>query len=117
MALLPLRRSRPTTRRETVLTEGQGFSDTSASLGLRPSQQLLRELGGSMHRLPSWYAPETSRVDLGRPRGTRVNRRTSFATTGNAKEAGGYAVGALEFAHPLSTIGIMGCTNMPSNTI
>jgi hypothetical protein len=94
MALLPLRRSRPPTRRETVLTEGQGFSDTSASLGLRPSQQLLRKLGGSMHGLSSWYAPETARLDLGRPRGTRVNRRTPFATTGNAKEAVTGAVGA-----------------------
>jgi hypothetical protein len=50
MALLPLRHPRPPSRRKTVLTKGQGISNTSSSLGLRPSQQLLRELGGSMHR-------------------------------------------------------------------
>jgi hypothetical protein len=95
MALLSVRSSRPTSRRKTVLTERPGISDTSTPLGLRPSQQLLRELGGSMHRLPSWYAPETSGVDLGRSRGTRVNRRTPFATTGNAKEAVARAVGII----------------------
>ncbi len=46
-----------------------------------------------MHRLPSWYAPKAARIDLGGTRGTRVNRRTPFATTGNAKETGGCAVG------------------------
>jgi hypothetical protein len=117
MALLSVRSSRPTSRRKTVLTERPGISDTSTPLGLRPSQQLLRKLGGSMHRLPSRDAPETARIDLGGTRRTRANRRTPFATTGNAKEAVTGAVGALEFAHPLSTTGIMGCTNMPSNIV
>jgi hypothetical protein len=93
MALLPLRRSGSTTRRETVLTERPGFSNTSPSLGLRPSQQPLRELGGSMHGMPLGDAPETARIDLGGTRGTRVNRRASFATTSNAKEAVACAIG------------------------
>ncbi len=59
----------------------------------RPSQQLLRKLGGTMHRLPLGDAPKAARIDLGGSRGVGVNRRTSFATTGNAKEAGGCAVG------------------------
>jgi hypothetical protein len=47
-----------------------------------------------MHGMPSWNAPKTTRIDLGRTRGTRANRRTPFATTGNAKEAVARAVGA-----------------------
>jgi hypothetical protein len=93
MALLPVWHPRPTSRRKTVHTKGQGISNPSSSLGLRPSQQPLRELGGSMHGMSSWYAPETAGVDLGRPRGTRVDRRTPFATTGNAKEAVAGTVG------------------------
>jgi hypothetical protein len=95
MALLPVWHPRPPTRRETVLTQRPRIFDTSASLGLRPSQQPLRELGSSMHGMPPRDAPETARIDLGRPRRTRVNRRASFATTGNTKEAGGCAVGAV----------------------
>jgi hypothetical protein len=60
----------------------------------RPSQQLLRKPGCSMHGMSSRDASETARVDLGRPRGTLLNRRTPFATTGKAKEAIARAVGA-----------------------
>jgi hypothetical protein len=48
-----------------------------------------------MHGMPSWNAPKTARIDLGRPRGTRVDRRTPFATPGNAKEAVARAVGII----------------------
>jgi hypothetical protein len=90
-----LRPSLPPSRRKTVLTERPSALNPSPSLGLRPSQQLLRELGRSMHRLPLGDAPETARIDLGRTRGTRVNRRTPFATPGNAKEAVARAVGII----------------------
>jgi hypothetical protein len=116
MALLPLRRSRPTTRRETVLTEGSILPNPSPSWGLRPSQQLLRELGGSMHGMSSWYAPETARLDLGGTRRTRVDRRTSFATS-NTKEDVAFSTGALEFADSLSTTGIMGLDASESMSI
>jgi hypothetical protein len=117
MALLSVWHPRPTSRRKTVHTERSILPNPSPPLGLRPSQQPLRELGSSLYGMSSWYAQATSWLDLGRPRRTRVNRRASFATTGNAKEAVAGTVGALEFAHPLSAIGIMGCTNMPSNII
>jgi hypothetical protein len=59
MALLPVRNSGATSRRETVLTEGQGISNTSSSLGLRPRKQrgsILEGQGGLAliveHRLP-----------------------------------------------------------------
>jgi hypothetical protein len=94
MALSPLRSSRPQTWREAVLTETTSLPDTSSPLGLRPSQQPLRKLGGSMQHLPPGDAPETSRIDLGGTKGTRVNRRASFAPTGNAEEAVARAVGA-----------------------
>jgi hypothetical protein len=93
MALLPLRPSLPPSRRKTVLTERPSALNSGSSLGLRPSQQLLRELGRSLHRLSLGDAPETSRIDLGRTKGTRASRRTPFATTSNAKEAVARAVG------------------------
>jgi hypothetical protein len=62
-----------------------------------------------MHRLPPGYAPETARLDSGRSRGTRINRRASFATTGNAKKAGGYAVGAVWELLSVSAVGTLGC--------
>jgi hypothetical protein len=58
-------------------------------------------------------APETARIDLGRPRGTHVNRRTPFATTGNAKETVACAVGIVESPHPLPTVGTLGTTLSP----
>jgi hypothetical protein len=64
-----------------------------------------------MHGLPSWDAPETARIDLGRPRRTRANRRTPFATTGNAKEAVTRTVGALEFTDYVPSDGIIGCSD------
>jgi hypothetical protein len=48
-----------------------------------------------MHGMSSRDAPKTARIDLGRPRRTRANRRTPFATTGNAKEAVAGTVGII----------------------
>jgi hypothetical protein len=61
-----------------------------------------------MHRLPPWYAPKAARIDLGRPRGTRVDRRTPFTTTGNAEEAGGFAVGIIWKSLYISAVGTLG---------
>jgi hypothetical protein len=61
-----------------------------------------------MYGLPPGDAPETARIDLGGSRRTHVNRRTPFATPGNAKEAVGCSIGALEFADSLSAIGALG---------
>jgi hypothetical protein len=93
MALLPLRNPRLTTRRKTVHPKGSRLLDSSTSLGLRSWQQQPGKLSGSMHRLSLGDAPKTAGIDLGGSRRTSINRRASFATTGNAKEAGGCAVG------------------------